>query len=379
MIELKSFLEALKSAKINFVTGVPDSLLKDICAYISDNLPPHQHLIATNEGSAIGLAIGNYLATELVPLVYLQNSGIGNTINPLVSLADPSVYGIPILLMIGWRGEINNDIQINDEPQHKTQGQITLAQLDLLKIPYEIINKDTRNIDELISKSVNKAKLRKGPVAIIVRKNSFEKYRISKSQINSDIDFPTRKKVLEMIIKNIPKNIPIISTTGVASRELFEIRSELYNRFQTDFLTIGGMGHASQIAAGIAIAKKDRKILCIDGDGAALMHMGVFAINSDQENLIHILINNGVHDSVGGQPSKGQKLNFSRIAKEFGYKYSYRVNDINQINNLLIKVLGEIGSTFIEIICKPGFSKDLARPSNSPDQTKVDFIRFLSN
>ena len=157
MIQLKSFLQALKSAKINFVTGVPDSLLKDICAFISDNLPTTQHVIATNEGSAIGLAIGNYLATGLVPLVYLQNSGIGNTINPLISLADPSVYGIPILLIIGWRGEIFNNTQINDEPQHRAQGKITLAQLDLLNIPYEIINKDYQNVDELISKSVNNA------------------------------------------------------------------------------------------------------------------------------------------------------------------------------------------------------------------------------
>ena len=378
MIELKSFLKALKSVNIQFVTGVPDSLLKDICAYISDNLPPTQHVIATNEGSAIGLAIGNYLATKLVPLVYLQNSGIGNVVNPLVSLADPSVYGIPILLMIGWRGEINKEMQIKDEPQHQRQGKITLAQLDLLNIPYVIINKDSRNIDDLIAKSVNSAISRKGPFAIVVRKNSFEKYKKLNNRLIKDIYLPSRKRVLEMILKNIPNSIPIVSTTGVSSRELFEIRKKIGNNVQSDFLTIGGMGHASQIAAGIAIAKMEKKIFCFDGDGAALMHTGVFAINADQENLVHVLINNGVHDSVGGQPTKGQKLNFSKIAKAFGYKYSFRVKDINKIGDLLRIVLNQSGSTFIEIICKSGYSADLSRPSKSLDQSKIDFMRFLS-
>ncbi len=378
MIKLESFLEALRSSDISFVTGVPDSLLKDVCAFISENLPPSKHVIATNEGSAIGLAIGNYLATESVPLVYLQNSGIGNTINPLASLAHPSVYGIPILLMIGWRGEIINESQIKDEPQHQKQGSITLSQLDLLDIPYEIINKDSQNIDELISKGVRSAKSRKGPFAIIVRKNSFEKYKMFKNLINEDIYLSSRKKFLEKIIKNIPDCLPIISTTGVASRELFELRSEMGHHVNSDFLTIGGMGHASQIAAGIAIANSEKKILCIDGDGAALMHAGAFAINSEQDNLIHILINNGVHDSVGGQPTKGQKLNFSKIAKAFGYKHSYRVKRINDIGELLRTVLSIHGSIFIEIICNPGFSNDLGRPSNNLDKSKVDFMHFLS-
>lgn len=378
MIELNRFLKALKSVNVNFVTGVPDSLLKDICGFINDNMPKNGHVIATNEGSAIGLAIGNYLATESVPLVYLQNSGIGNIINPLASLADPSVYGIPILLMIGWRGEINNNIQIKDEPQHLKQGEITLSQLDLLDIPYVIISKDSRNIEDLISKSVCIAKSRKGPFAIVVRKNSFQKYKKSNEKILKVIDLPSRKKVLKTIINNIPGNIPIVSTTGVASRELFEIRSELGAHHNSDFLTVGGMGHASQIAAGIAIANTNRKIFCIDGDGAALMHMGAFAINSDQENLIHILINNGVHDSVGGQPTKGQNLNFSKIASEFGYINSYQVKNINQIPLLLKKVLKKCGSTFIEIICKPGFSNNLSRPSISPENSKDSFKSFLS-
>lgn len=378
MIELNIFLKALKNENVNFVTGVPDSLLKDICGFMSDNLPPEQHIIATNEGSAIGLAIGNYLATKFVPLVYLQNSGLGNIINPLVSLADPSVYGIPMLLMIGWRGEVNENKQINDEPQHKKQGKITLDQLELLNIPYVILNKDSQNINQIINKCVRSSRSRQGPVAIVVKKNSFQKYKNFYSKSKKQIDLPSRKKVLEIIVKNIPRSFPIVSTTGVASRELYEIRTELGIKDQSDFLTIGGMGHASQIASGIAIANIKRKIFCIDGDGSALMHMGAFAINSEQRNLIHILINNGVHDSVGAQPTQGQKLNFSEIAKVFGYKYSYKVNNINEVSSLLSKIISNDGSTFVEIICKPGFSKDLGRPSSNLEKSKIDFMCFLS-
>lgn len=378
MIELNIFLKALKNESVNFVTGVPDSLLKDICGFMSDNLPHDQHIIATNEGSAIGLAIGNYLATKLVPLVYLQNSGIGNIINPLVSLADPSVYGIPMLLMIGWRGEVNENKQINDEPQHKKQGKITLDQLDLLKIPYVILNKDSQNINQIITKCVRSSRSRQGPVAIVIKKNTFQKYKNSNSKDKKQIDLPSRKKVLEIIVKNIPRSFPIVSTIGVASRELYEIRTELGFKDQSDFLTIGGMGHASQIASGIAIANIKRKIFCIDGDGSALMHMGAFAINSEQRNLIHILINNGVHDSVGAQPTQGQKLNFSEIAKVFGYKYSYKVENINEVSSLLNKIISNDGSTFVEIICKPGFSKDLGRPSSNLEKSKIDFMSFLS-
>tara|TARA_A100001388_G_scaffold169582_1_gene126753 strand:+ start:3178 stop:4317 length:1140 start_codon:yes stop_codon:yes gene_type:complete len=378
MIELNIFLKALKNENVNFVTGVPDSLLKDICGFMSDNLPPEQHIIATNEGSAIGLAIGNYLATKFVPLVYLQNSGLGNIINPLVSLADPSVYGIPMLLMIGWRGEINENKQINDEPQHKKQGKITLDQLELLNIPYVILNKDSQNINQIINKCVRSSRSRQGPVAIVVKKNSFQKYKNFYSKSKKQIDLPSRKKVLEIIVKNIPRSFPIVSTTGVASRELYEIRTELGIKDQSDFLTIGGMGHASQIASGIAIANIKRKIFCIDGDGSALMHMGAFAINSEQNNLIHILINNGVHDSVGAQPTQGQKLNFSEIAKVFGYKYSYKVKNIDEVSKLLNKIINNDGSTFVEIICKPGFSNNLGRPSKNLEKSKIDFMYFLS-
>ena len=376
MIKLNHFLEGIKDANISFITGVPDSLLKDICGYIADNSDKFEHIIATNEGSAVGLAIGNYLATSNVPLVYMQNSGLGNIINPITSLADPQVYGIPMVLMIGWRGEIDiNGNQFKDEPQHKKQGQITLSQLEILDIPYLIIDHTTRKINKVLKDMVLSAKERSGPIALVVRKKTFENYKYKRTI--QKIKLPSREEVINEVLLHIPKKSPVISTTGVASRELYEIRDKLNLSHDSDFLTVGGMGHASQIASGIAISSSDRKVFCIDGDGATLMHMGSLAINADQNNLIHILINNCAHDSVGGQPTKGDSLNFSKIAKEFGYRYCFKVDQLDEIGAILNEGLAKEGSLFIEILCMPGFRSDLGRPNKSPKENKKSLIKFL--
>ena len=289
MIKPEAFLKGVLNAEISFITGVPDSLLKDICGYISDNPEKISHKIATNEGSAIAMAIGNYLATKNVPLIYMQNSGLGNIVNPITSLADPQVYGIPMVLMIGWRGEIDIDgNQVKDEPQHKKQGQITISQLEILDIPYLIIDNSTRNINQVLKDTVFFAKERNGPIALLVRKNSFEKYNYKK--IIRKIKLPSREEVINEILLHIPKKSPVISTTGVASRELYEIRNKLNKSHESDFLTVGGMGHASQIAAGLAIAQPNKKLICIDGDGALLMHTGGLAISGKLDNLIHIVM-----------------------------------------------------------------------------------------
>lgn len=376
MIKPDVFLKAVLNAEISFITGVPDSLLKDICGYISDNSEKISHKIATNEGSAIAMAIGNYLATKNVPLIYMQNSGLGNIVNPITSLADPQVYGIPMVLMIGWRGEMDLDgNQVKDEPQHKKQGQITIAQLEILDIPYLIIDASTRNINQVLKDIVFSAKERNGPIALLVRKNSFEKYNYKK--ISQEIKLPSREEVIHEILLHIPKNSPVISTTGVASRELYEIRDKLNVSHDSDFLTVGGMGHASQIAVGIAMSKPYRKVICIDGDGATLMHMGALAINAEQPNLVHILINNFAHDSVGGQPTKGDSLSFSKIAKEFGYSFCFKVDELDQIGLILKESLKKKGSLFIEVLCKTGFRSNLGRPKTTPEENKNAFINFL--
>ncbi len=376
MIKPLEFIASLKNLDIRFVTGVPDSLLKDICACITEYFLPPQHVIATNEGSAVGLAIGHYLATRRPALVYMQNSGIGNAVNPATSLADPQIYAIPMIFMIGWRGEILEDgKQIHDEPQHVMQGQITLPQLDIMKIPYIIIDSNSMRIDHVLSKLIELAMLRSGPVALVVRKQTFHPFKLTKP-VCEDSRL-TRETAISTVINALPGHVPIVSTTGMASRELFELRKAMGQGHDRDFLTVGGMGHAGQIAAGIAMAKPDCQIVCIDGDGAVLMHMGSLAISADCSNLLHIAINNGAHDSVGGQPTKGAVLDFTKIAKACGYGCISSAVTMDEIALNVQSMLGSGLSSFLEIKCKCGARANLGRPDRTPAENKSDFMRFL--
>ena len=289
MINPDIFTKHLKKIGYSFATGVPDSLLKEL----SDNLIKtfnKNHIISTNEGSAIGLAIGYYLGKRKPAVIYLQNSGLGNVITPLNSLANPKVYGIPMLLIIGWRGEIKKNKQISDEPQHKFQGLITLKQLEILKVPFEIIHSKTKNIEKIIKNLRSKSLKFQCPVALVVRKNTFSK-SIYKSKSKSRFGFK-REDIIKKIVSTTQKtkNI-IVATTGMTSRELYETRVNSKDDNNRDFLTVGGMGHASQIASGIGLTTK-KKVICIDGDGSFLMHSGALGISAKVKNLVHIVINN---------------------------------------------------------------------------------------
>jgi phosphonopyruvate decarboxylase len=374
MIEADKFLGALQKNGINFFTGVPDSLLKDVCAYINQNLPSDRHIIATNEGSAVGLAIGHYLATSNPALVYMQNSGLGNAINPLVSLADSKIYGIPMVLMIGWRGEIQTDkSQLKDEPQHLKQGRITLGQLELLGIPWELIDKES-DIENKIEKLAKLTKERAGPVALVVRKGTFATF---KENFVENATLPKREQVISSLLEHIPDNFPIVSTTGMASRELFELRKAKKNGHQRDFLTVGGMGHALAIASGIALGKTDNKVVCMDGDGALLMHMGALAVSSELENLIHVVLNNGAHDSVGGQPTRAAEVCLSDIARCCGYSLTLFVDESADIIEAVNKAVSYKGSVFLEIKCRRGSRKDLGRPDRTPIENRDELMKFL--
>lgn len=373
MIETSKFYEALTKRKIDFFTGVPDSLLKDICAYISDNAPVERHIIAANEGASVGLAVGNYLASGKLPMVYMQNSGFGNTVNPLLSIADDDVYGIPMLLLIGWRGEPG----VKDEPQHVKQGKISEDLLIAMQIPYQIIDSNS-NIDIILDVAVEKAMTDKKPYALLVRKGTFEKYKLKKETSTS---FPLdREGVVKLIIDELGDDDIVVSTTGKTSREVFEHRVSLGQFHEKDFLTVGAMGHTSAIAMGIAIEKKNRKVFCLDGDGSVIMHMGSLAINGQMralENFKHIVINNGAHDSVGGQPTVGFEIDFPAIAKASGYTMVESASEVGDIVKSLKAIIHHKGRAFLELKVNKGAREDLGRPTKTPKENKNAFQQFL--
>lgn len=376
MIAPSAFNLALQVAGIHFVAGVPDSLLKEVCACMTQSFPAERHVIAANEGAAVGLAIGHYLASGKPALVYMQNSGLGNVVNPIASLADPQVYGIPMLLMVGWRGEMLTDgTQLHDEPQHVKQGQVTIAQLDILEIPYVLIDANTPDIEQVLKELVELALKRQGPVALLVRKQTFSPFKLEAESDTSNL--LSREQVIRLLVQNLPENTAIVSTTGMASRELFEYRKANGSGCDHDFLTVGGMGHASQIATGIAIAQPANKVLCIDGDGAMLMHMGSLAVSARQKNLMHVVINNGAHDSVGGQPTLAKDLDLFKIASDCGYGFVAQVATEESLLTQLSLAIRADTSVFLEIKCKCGARADLGRPDQTPATNKRAFMKFL--
>lgn len=373
MINTSKFYNALTDRNIDFFTGVPDSLLKDICAFISDNAPSERHIIAANEGASVGLAVGNYLASGKLPLVYMQNSGFGNTVNPLLSIADDDVYGIPMLLLIGWRGEPG----VKDEPQHVKQGKVSEELLKAMQIPYQIIDANS-NMETVLDLAVKKAMTDKKPYALLVRKGTFEKYSLKKEISTS---FPLdREGAVKLIIDELGDKDIVVSTTGKTSREVFEHRVALGQSHERDFLTVGAMGHTSAIAMGIAIEKNDRNVFCLDGDGSVIMHMGSLPINglmNNLDNFKHIVINNGAHDSVGGQPTVGFEVDFPEIAKASGYTMAESASEIDDIKSKLKAIIQHKGRAFLELKVNKGAREDLGRPTKTPKENKNAFQQFL--
>lgn len=373
MISPNFFIDSLREKGINFFAGVPDSLLKNICAYISDNLDERHNIITANEGAAIGVAAGHYLATDEIPCVYLQNSGEGNIINPLASLTDRDVYNIPVLLLIGWRGKPG----VHDEPQHVKQGKVTLDLLKTMGIKYEVLSKDEVGFAKQLDNAVKYMEKTKESFAFVVEKDTFDAYSVQKTEIN---DYSmTRESAIQAVASSLQEKDVIISTTGMISRELFEYRAQKKESHDKDFLTVGSMGHSSQIALGVAMEKTDRRVWCFDGDGSVIMHMGSMAIISSKKpsNYVHVVFNNGAHDSVGGQPTVGNMINFQKIAKAVGYEKIYYASDIEDLDSVLMQIKNNENLSFLEIRVKKGNRKDLGRPTTKPIQNKEAFIAFL--
>jgi len=375
MIDPRDFCLNLSNSGINFFAGVPDSLLIDICSFVDHNFPKTNHQITANEGSAVGLGIGYFLATQKIPLIYMQNSGLGNATNPLISLADRKVYSIPMILMIGWRGQP----EVSDEPQHLKQGLITKDLLRVMDIPFKIFSKDTNrsSMEEELSELVKCCSDHRAPVALLIKKGTFNPYKPNKKK--NDSNLMSRHEVLDFLVNQVGSKSIIVSTTGVTSRELLELRIKYKQDTAGDFLTVGGMGHASQIALGISMQKKNKEVACLDGDGALLMHMGSLASIADSgcKNYKYILLNNMVHDSVGGQPIAAKNINFSGIAKASGFKKVFTISELKELEQLKV-ILKQDGPTFIEIKIRPGFKEDLIRPSKTPVENKDALIKFIN-
>jgi phosphonopyruvate decarboxylase len=367
------FYDYLVKHGVEFFTGVPDSLLKHFCLCIDDNIPKEKHIIAANEGNAIALATGYHLATGKLPMVYMQNSGLGNSVNPLLSLCDPDVYSIPMLLLIGWRGEPS----VQDEPQHVKQGAIQIEFLKTMGIPYKIISKDTHDFKSKISNCLGQAKNENRPTALLIKKGTFQKY--GKEINKSDDQRMKREEALEIVLEILDDNAIVVSTTGKTSREIFEIRKKKGQTHEKDFLTVGSMGHCSSIALGIAIAKPERKIICIDGDGALIMHMGSLSTVGKlfPKNFYHILINNQVHESVGGQATSAKYVDISDMVKANGYRnVFFTYNQVELISQVGGFIKGA-GPNFLEVLVKPGSRDDLGRPTVKLLDNKRIFMDFV--
>lgn len=363
----------IKIINTDFFTGVPDSQLKALCDYLMDTYGTsnQHHIIAANEGNASSIAAGYYLATGRYPAVYMQNSGLGNTINTLISLLSENVYAIPCIFIIGWRGEPGE----YDEPQHIFLGMVTCKLLEDMGVKYCILSADT-SVEELQYKMQTlQNDLRKGKsIAFVVRKKALEYETKAVYRGNGSI---SREEIIQHIL-NVTSDDLIVCTTGKASRELFETRERRGENHKRDFLTVGSMGHASSIALGISL-RTDKKVWCIDGDGAVLMHMGAMGTigNIKPWNLKHILIDNGAHESVGGMPVSNRNVDYCKIAEGCGYEYVYKISRNDDIENILKKVRNNGKLSFAAIPASLVSRKDLIRPKITPVENKKEFMEVI--
>jgi len=360
MIDPVAALDALSRAGVDFFSGVPDSLLKEFNACVMDRWSPDRHVVAPNEGSAVALAAGHYLATGRPGLVYLQNSGLGNAVNPLVSLSSPEVYGLPLVLMIGWRGEPETP----DEPQHRHQGRITPALLELLDVPVSLLTADLTDWEQAIVGTVRTALEESRPTALLVSAGTFASYSGVPAEINDSL--PLRMEAMGTILDALAPETFFVATTGYTARELAALRSARAEPGDRDFLVVGSMGHALSIAFGMAISRPDITVVCLDGDGSLAMHMGSMTVVGQRHpaNLGHLVFNNGVHESVGGQPSALGQADPVGVAKATGYRSASSCRSLDELGALIAESIETGGPWFIEVEVRQGTMPGLPRPED---------------
>lgn len=375
MIRAEQLYDHLGREGISFYTGVPDSLLKNFLQYVQDHTAGEQHIITANEGLALALASGYYLQSGKLPLVYLQNSGLGNLVNPLSSLADQEMYGVPMILLIGWRGEPG----IPDEPQHRKMGAITVPLLEVLRVPVFKLDQQSSDPLQIVSTAIQTAREKQNPVALLLSADIFEKVQYEKTTIPATLSLQ-RESVIRELIKTLSGDETVICTTGKSGREFDEQNKAAGNKIKKYFLSVGAMGHASHIALGIHLQNPSKTIL-IDGDGALLMHMGALPTISHfaNKNFIHLLINNGCHESVGGQPTEAFRVDCTAIARASGYQHTFLIRNEQELNHWLQNSLSSSDTQFVEIRTNAISRPDLGRPAGDPQDWKNDFMSHLTN
>jgi phosphonopyruvate decarboxylase len=374
MIDPAHFIDHLRGHGVSLYTGVPDSLLKQLNAYIMAELPREQHVIAANEGAAIAIAMGHYLRTGAPAMVYLQNSGIGNTINPLLSLADPDVYGTPMVIVVGWRGQPG----VKDEPQHVKQGRIMEGLLDALDLPWAVLPHEPAAAEATMAEAVKTAMDASTPYVVLVEKGTFADFVAEPPAPRSEAR-PSREEALVAMADAVGPDAIIVSTTGMLSRELFEYREREGLPAERDFLTVGGMGHACSIALGISMREPEREVWCFDGDGAFLMHLGSLAVIADHApaSYFHVVFNNGVHDSVGGQPTSISAVDIAATARALGYRYAASTSDLDSISEAVARLRAAGGPALLELKVRPGNRPGIGRPTRTPAESKQAFMAAL--
>jgi len=376
MISCKKFFEILEDYNFTFFTGIPDSTFKDLMKFLADNNSKElKNIVACNECEAIALASGYHLATNRIGIVYMQNSGLGKAVNPLTSLCDPDVHSIPILLMIGWRGEPGKI----DAPQHKKMGKITLPLLDTLQIPYSILEPDLSVVKNELVKAINYFNDNKGPYAFIFQRGFFKDYEMKFKQSNRYN--LTAKEVIQLIMDNLNHKEIIVSTTGYITRELYEYRESKNKDHHKSFYNIGSMGCASSIGLSIALHKPKNRVIVFDGDGAAIMQMGAFTTigKNSPTNFVHIILDNEAHESTGGQPTNSPNVDFVNVALASNYKWSTRVETSEELLKSIDNIKNRKGPILILIKIKISSRSELKRPTKNPKEYKEGFMRYLND
>lgn len=375
-MKVEMFTRKIRELGITAVTGIPDSTLQQFCNYICNSGKDifERHIVTENEGASIGIAIGEYLATGSPACVYMQNSGLGNVVNPITSLANQDVYGIPMLLIVGWRGEP----ETKDEPQHKYMGKITLELLEILNIPYTVVDSQTTEKElDAFMQNVRDAFSENKQYAFVVKRGTFEKENVIRYSNQFVLE---REKAIEIIVRWLRPEDIVVSTTGKISREIYERSNAFLGNHKQTFLTVGGMGHANMIAYQLANRKQDQRVICLDGDGALLMHMGSLAVigQNPADNMIHVCLNNEAHESVGGMATGAAGISYAQIAEKCGYRKVYRVTEEKELQQVLDKIRMDNEVTFLEIDVAIGSREDLGRPGETAEENKKVFMQYIN-